>query len=76
MIEIRNLGEECIGNNLYQIIISNPYKTSDISKVKIRPIMLKDTLVYQTTEYKGAQVFHENYDKEQLIERIEMYLHN
>lgn len=74
MMEIRNLGEECIGKDLYQIIISNPYKSSDIAKVKVRPVMLKDSLVFQTTEYKGTQVFHENYDKEQLIEKIEKYL--
>ena len=74
MIELRKLGEECIGKDLYQIIISNPHKSSKISKVKIRPVMLKDTLLFQVTEYKGAQVFHENYEKNQLIERITMYL--
>ena len=74
MIEIRNLGEEYIGKDLYQIIISNPHKDSDISKVKVRPVMLKDTLFFQVTEYKGTQVFHENYDKKQLIDKIEEYL--
>ena len=76
MMEIRNLGEEYIGKDLYQIIISNPHKNSDISKVKIRPVMLKDMLVFQVTEYKGAQVFHENYDKGQLLAKIEDYLQN
>ena len=61
MKEIRELCEEYIGKDLYQIIISNPKNCSDISKVKIRPIMLKEKLVFQVTEYKGAQVFHENY---------------
>ena len=74
MKEIRELCEEYIGKDLYQIIISNPKNCSDISKVKIRPIMLKEKLVFQVTEYKGAQVFHENYDKEQLICKIEDYL--
>ena len=76
MKEIRELCEEYIGKDLYQIIISNSHKGSDISKVKIRPVMLKDTLVFQVTEYKGAQVFHENYDKTQLIDKIENYLQN
>ena len=74
MSEIRGLCEEYIGKDLYQIIISNPKNCSDISKVKIRPIMLKERLFFQVTEYKGAQVFHENYDKEQLICKIEDYL--
>ena len=36
--------------------------------------MLKEAIVFQVTEYKGAQVFHENYEKPSLIEKIEMYL--
>ena len=76
MTDIRNLCDEIIGKELYQIIISNPQKQSDISKVKIRPIMLKNTIVFQVTEYKGAQVFHENYDKGQLLAKIEDYLQN
>ena len=71
MKEIRELCEEYIGKELYQIIISNPQKNSGISKVKIRPIVLKDSLFFQSTEYRGAQVFHENYEKSQLIEKIE-----
>ena len=74
MMELRKLCEEYIGKELYQIIISNPQKNSDISKVKIRPVMLKNTIVFQVTEYKGPQVFHENYEKQNLIHKIEEYL--
>ena len=74
MSEIRGLCEEYIGKDLYQIIISNPNKGSEISKVKIRPVMLKETLYFQATEYRGAQVFHENYNKQQLLDKIENYL--
>ena len=64
MTEIKTLCEECIGKDLYQIIISNPQKNSEISKVKVRPVMLKESIVFQVTETRGAQVFHENYKKE------------
>ena len=74
MTEIRDLCEECIGKELYQIVISNPQKNSDISKVKVRPVMLKDTLLFQVTETRGAQVFHENYKKELLVEKIVKYM--
>lgn len=74
MSEIRGLCEEYIGKDLYQIIISNPNKGSEISKVKIRPVMLKETLYFQATEYRRAQVFHENYNKQQLTDKIESYL--
>ena len=36
--------------------------------------MLKDTLVFQATETVGAQVFHQNYDRLQLISKIESYM--
>ena len=74
MTEVRALCEEYIGKELYQIIISNVRKNCDISKVKIRPIMLKEAIVFQVTEYKGTQVFHENYEKDTLIDKIEVYL--
>ena len=74
MIEIKELCEEIVGKDLYQIIISNPTKTSKINKVKIRPIMLKGTLVFQATETVGAQVFHQNYQKEEVISKIVAYL--
>lgn len=74
MTEVRALCDDYIGKELYQIIISNPKSGSDINKVKIRPIMLKNTLVFQTTEYKGTQVFHENYEKQSLIDKIEEYM--
>ena len=74
MKEIRELCEEYIGKELYQIIISNPQKNSKISKVKIRPVILKDSLLFQSTEYRGAQVFHENYEKPQIVEKIQEYL--
>ena len=77
MKEIRELCEKYIGKELYQVIISNSQKNSDISKVKIRPVILKENLVFQVTEYKGAQVFHENCEKIALIDKIESYMeHN
>ncbi|MBR4982355.1 MAG: SAM-dependent methyltransferase [Lachnospiraceae bacterium] len=76
MVEVRALCEEYIGKELYQIIISNPKNSAEISKVKIRPIMLKNTIVFQVTEYKGTQVFHENYEKNSLITKVMGYLEN
>ncbi|MGN1315307.1 MAG: class I SAM-dependent methyltransferase [Lachnospiraceae bacterium] len=74
MEEIRKLCEECIGKDLYQIVISNSRRDSEISKAKIRPLMLKGRLVYQVSETKGTQIFHSNLDKEEVIESIIGYL--
>ncbi|TCL61034.1 methyltransferase family protein [Kineothrix alysoides] len=67
---MEELLQEAIGEGLYQIILSNPTDKEKMSKVKVRPVMLKDKLYFQETAYIGAQVFHENYDKEALIAQI------
>ena len=54
---------------LKQIIISNSNDEA-ISKIKIRPILLKQELQYQVTEYRGTKVFHSNYTKDKLLDRL------
>ncbi len=74
MEEIRTLCEECIGENLYQIIISKAKNPESLGKVKIRPLMLKGKLMYQVSEIRGSQIFHVNLQKEELTRRILEYL--
>lgn len=59
--------EEICNADFVDGIISNATKATDITKIKIRPVLLKGTLKFQVTKYKGKQVFHENMDKEQLL---------
>ncbi len=59
-----------LSDRLYQIIISNPRKGGDAFKIKIRPVMVKGALWFQETLWKGTQVFHENYEKERMRERV------
>ena len=59
--------EEICNTDFVDGIISNATKATDITKIKIRPVLLKGTLKFQVTKYKGKQVFHENMDKEQLL---------
>lgn len=74
MLEVREVCQECIGKDLYQIIISNGNKNNQIKKVKVRPLILKGNLYYQISEYVGTQIFHTNVDKEKLMDKIEAYL--
>lgn len=70
MERLKAILEEQLNEQLSQIIISNPRRAALAQKVKIRPVLLKDVLNFQVTEYKGKQVFHENIDKEQAIKYI------
>lgn len=67
MERLKNILEEQLNTELSQIIISNPRRAALAQKVKIRPVLLKDQLNFQVTEYKGKQVFHENLEKQAAI---------
>lgn len=71
---IEQILEESISSDLIQIVISNGPNTFQVNKVKARPVMLKDKLQYQASEYVGKQIFHNNYSKEELIQGIYSYL--
>ena len=74
MNNIRELCREQLGKELYQIIISNPKEKEGISKIKIRPILMKEELLFQISEWKENQIFHKNLKKEETIDRIIEYL--
>ena len=70
MERLKNILDEQLTAELANIIISNPRRAALAQKIKIRPVLLKDELNFQITEYKGKQVFHENLKKEEAIDYI------
>ncbi len=62
--------KENLNEDLLKITISNPRKTEDIKKYSVRPILVKEQLIFQMEKYTKTQVFHENLDKETMGERI------
>ncbi|MBQ8856581.1 MAG: SAM-dependent methyltransferase [Lachnospiraceae bacterium] len=70
MERLKNILEEQLSTELSQIVISNPKRAALAQKIKIRPVLLKDVLNFQVTEYKGKQVFHENLEKSAAITYI------
>lgn len=61
---------ECLNIDLIDIVISNTTDKEKISKVKIRPIILKNELYFQISEYVGKQIFHSNETIEGVIGRL------
>ena len=57
-----------IDADLKEMIFSNARVKENVTKIKVRPILLKDKLVFQASSFKGKQVFHENLTKEELLE--------
>ncbi len=65
-----------INVNLKEIIISNARNKDGITKIKVRPILLKKELLYQVSSFKGKQVFHENVEPEKLRDNCVKWLQN
>lgn len=65
-----------INVNLKEIIISNARNKEGVTKIKVRPVLLKQDVVYQVSSFKGKQVFHENISPEVLAEKCVVWLQN
>lgn len=61
--------KELFNIDLIEAVISNSVQKDGVTKIKLRPLLLKDTLKFQVTKYIGKQVFHANMDKEELLEQ-------
>lgn len=70
MENVRQKVKELVTEDLIQVIISNAREPQKASKVKFRPIMLKNTFSVQETIYVGNKVLHKNLSAEEAAEHI------
>lgn len=61
---IQTVGE-FLDENLLRIVVSNPSGRQGVSKVKIRPLLLRGELIFQAEELVGSQAFHKNFSAEE-----------
>lgn len=71
---IIELVSQSLDIDFVDMILSNPPAGMDVTKIKVRPVMLKNTLFYQVTKYRNNQVFHENCTKAELTGRLTEWL--
>ncbi len=74
MKNIRELLEEYLNRELHQMVLSGARRKEGPSKVKVRPILLGDKLMFQASAVVGAKELHRNYEKEEAIVYIEELL--
>ncbi len=67
---IYKLFEEILNKELVSIVISNSTDKEKVSKIKIRPLLLKGNLCFQASEYIGVKIYHINYSKEELLLKL------
>ena len=70
--ELQNL----ITDTLLDITISNPEKTENLTKIKIRQMELKGKVQYQIEEFTKTQAFHKNVTLTELRELFPAYFEN
>lgn len=70
MDELNGLLEEIIDEKLVQAVLSNSRDSAYGDRVKIRPVLLKGALMFQSTRYVNAQVFHQNHSAEEACRLI------
>ena len=68
--KIRKIVGQMLNRDLEQLIMSNSKNPEQASKIKVRPVLIKEQLLFQETVYRGTQVFHSNFSKEEMEERI------
>ncbi len=75
-MNLDELLDKCLNKNLIDLTISGKKKKSDggAAKVKLRPVMIKNELMLQASEYVGTKVYHKNYATNQAREYIEELL--
>lgn len=70
MNQLKQLLEESISDKLIHVYVNKPIQKNQATKMKVRPIFIKEQFLYQIINYVGKQVFHENVTKEQLIVKL------
>ena len=72
MENLRVLLQENLNIDFVSAILSGPRGKDGILKVKVRPLLKKDTLLFQLEIFRGNQAFHKNLAAEEAAE--EMFL--
>ncbi len=60
--------------NLRQVIISGAKKKEGASKVRIRPVIIKEQLLFQCTKTIGPKEFHSNHETEEILDLVEQWM--
>ena len=71
--DIRQLIVDAAGETMTQLVLSNPVDAKLVTRVKVRPILVKEQLQYQMSRFVGTKVFHENVTAEELADASSEY---
>ena len=70
MKQLEEILEAVLNWELLDMTLSNRKNPGDIQKIKVRPVIIKDNLVFQAAQYTKTQVFHKNIEEAQIKDWI------
>ena len=70
MEKLYKLLDEVLTFDLIQATVSGPRKKGGILKVKIRPVIIRDDLVFQASAQEEKKIFHNNYKKKEMVREL------
>ncbi len=75
-MNIQELLDICIDEKLIDMTISARRLKDDekAQRVKIRPVIIRDNVEFQVSEFVGKKVLHTNYNSTEVKKRIEKYM--
>ena len=70
MNQIEELLKRVLTSLLVDMVISGARGGGDFIKIKVRPVMIRDSLYFQVSRYTDKQVFHENMTAKDALETL------
>ena len=70
MNQIEELLKRVLTSLLVDMVISGARGGGDFIKIKVRPVMIRDSLYFQVSRYTDKQVFHDNMTAEDALETL------
>ena len=76
ILDITQLLDICINDKLIDMVISGQKNKSEDKavKVRIRPVILKNEIEYQVSEFVGRKVLHSNHSADDVKKKIINYM--
>ena len=74
MKQLEDVLDEVLNFGLVDMTLSGRKKSGEIQKIRMRPVILKDELVYQAAQYTKTQVFHKNIGEEEIREWLKVQM--
>lgn len=76
MNKLKELLERDLNVDAIQVVLSNPRLKDELSKVKIRPVLIKGELSFQASLYRNNKVFHQNFEVSDMVSQILVWAEN